>query len=263
MQPLTKNWRASSKCIQSKIRCGGVAFLGPEVVPGIILNFYPIQAESLCLIYTFFIGRFCMNYIDWISKWMWSSNTAVASPSWLHSWVVFLILEHVIYAKNDFALSYPVEHSVLPQATPGTLWSCPFCKPLTCVWGSTTPAMLIQWSFFSTWRCKTLALYTVFFAYFSSKIRFFSLPPSRICGFVEVAFPSAWLHVSSRKFMTGANLEEDLLRNRCRGHQRGQHWGRGGFSTGFTVSAKHVELPMGLGSFVSVRYMNKCSTYFF
>lgn len=25
------------------------------------------------------------------------------------------------YAKNDFALSYPVEHSVLPQATPGTL----------------------------------------------------------------------------------------------------------------------------------------------
>lgn len=89
MQPLTKNWRASSKCIQSKIRCGGVAFLGPEVVPGIILNFYPIQAESLCLIYTFFIGRFCMNYIDWISKWMWSSNTAVASPSWLHSWVVF------------------------------------------------------------------------------------------------------------------------------------------------------------------------------
>lgn len=153
------------------------------------------------------------------------------------------------YAKNDFALSYPVEHSVLPQATPGTLWSCRFCKPLTCVWGSTTPAMLIQWSFFSTWRCKTLALYIYrIFCLLFFKHPFFSPPPSRIRGFVEVAFPSAWLHVP-RKFMAGANLEEDLLRNRCRGHQRGQHWGRWGFSTGFTVSAKHVELPMGLGEF--------------
>lgn len=93
---------------------------------------------------------------------------------------------------------------------------------------------------------NTCIIYRIFCLLFF-KNPFFSPPPSRIRGFVEVAFPSAWLHVP-RKFMTGANLEEDLLRNRCRGHQRGQHWGRGGFSR-FHGFGETCWTTMGLGEF--------------